>query len=190
MEKINFVNGESPYISATNLNTLQDNVVNAINNSLPIGTIVDFAGTIAPTGWLICDGSAISRTTYADLLATIGTIYGEGDGSTTFNLPNCEGLVTVGIKNSDTDFSSIGKKGGEKEVTLTKEQIPSHNHEIPELKDDSGSNHTYPKNTSRAARTTTGTFKAWWGNTGSTGGGQPHNNLQPYITCYMWKRTA
>ena len=180
MEKINFVNGQSPYISATNLKNLQDNVENAINNSLPIGTIVDFAGTIAPTGWLICDGSAISRTTYADLLATIGTIYGEGDGSTTFNLPNCEGLVTVGIKNSDTDFSSIGKKGGEKEVTLTNEQIPSHSHEIPELKDDNGG-HTYPKNTSRAARTTTGTFKAWWGYTGETGGGQPHNNLQPYI---------
>lgn len=88
MEKINFVNGQSPYISATNLNNLQDNVGNAINNSLPIGTIVDFAGTIAPTGWL--NGSAISRTTYADLLAT--------NGSTTFNLPNCEGLVTVGIR--------------------------------------------------------------------------------------------
>ena len=181
MEKINFVNGQSPYISATNLNNLQDNVGNAINNSLPIGTIVDFAGTIAPTGWLICDGSAISRTTYADLLATIGTIYGEGDGSTTFNLPNCEGLVTVGIKYSDTDFSSIGKKGGEKEVTLTKEQIPSHNHEIPELQDNDGG-HTYTRNITRATRNTaTETFKAWWGNTGDTGGGQPHNNLQPYI---------
>ena len=100
------------------------------------------------------------------------------------------GRVPVGIDTSQTEFDTSEKTGGTKTHTLTKEQIPSHNHEIPELKDDSGSNHTYPKNTSRAARTTTGTFKAWWGNTGSTGGGQPHNNLQPYITCYMWKRTA
>ena len=100
------------------------------------------------------------------------------------------GRVPVGIDTSQTEFDTSEKTGGTKTHTLTKEQIPSHNHEIPELKDDSGSNHTYPKNTSRAARTTTGTFKAWWGNTGSTGGGHPHNNLQPYITCYMWKRTA
>ena len=100
------------------------------------------------------------------------------------------GRVPVGIDTSQTEFDTSEKTGGTKTHTLTKEQIPSHNHEIPELKDDSGSNHTYPRNTSRAARTTTGTFKAWWGNTGSTGGGQPHNNLQPYITCYMWKRTA
>lgn len=100
------------------------------------------------------------------------------------------GRVPVGIDTDQTEFNTSEKTGGTKTHTLTKEQIPSHNHEIPELKDDSGSNHTYPKNTSRAARTTTGTFKAWWGITGSRGGGQPHNNLQPYITCYMWKRTA
>ena len=100
------------------------------------------------------------------------------------------GRVPVGIDTSQTEFDTSEKTGGTKTHTLTKEQIPSHNHEIPELKDDSGSNHTYPKNTSRAARTTTGTFKAWWGNTGDTGGGQPHNNLQPYITCYMFKRVG
>lgn len=51
------------------------------------GFVCPFAGTTAPDGWLICDGSAISRTTYADLFAVIGTTYGEGDGNTTFNLP-------------------------------------------------------------------------------------------------------
>lgn len=60
----------------------------ARNLAAPVGTIVAFGGTTAPTGWLICDGSAISRTTYADLFAVIGTAYGTGDGSTTFNLPN------------------------------------------------------------------------------------------------------
>jgi microcystin-dependent protein len=55
---------------------------------LPVGTINPFAGNTVPDGWLKCDGSAISRTTYADLFAVIGTTYGTGDGSTTFTLPN------------------------------------------------------------------------------------------------------
>ena len=58
------------------------------SDTLPIGTQVAYGGITPPSGWLICDGSAISRTTYADLFAVIGTSYGAGDGSTTFNLPN------------------------------------------------------------------------------------------------------
>lgn len=56
--------------------------------SAPTGAVMAFAGSSAPEGWLVCDGSAVSRTTYADLFAVIGTTYGSGDGSTTFNLPN------------------------------------------------------------------------------------------------------
>lgn len=56
--------------------------------SVPTGTVVPFAGATAPDGFLICDGSAISRTRYADLFAVIGTTYGAGDGNSTFNLPN------------------------------------------------------------------------------------------------------
>lgn len=59
----------------------------------PAGTILPFGGTAAPTGFLLCDGSAVSRTTYATLFAVIGTTYGSGDGSTTFNLPQLENLV-------------------------------------------------------------------------------------------------
>ena len=53
----------------------------------PTGAVITFAGSTAPDGWLLCDGSAVSRTNYAGLFAVISTIYGEGDGSTTFNLP-------------------------------------------------------------------------------------------------------
>jgi hypothetical protein len=53
----------------------------------PTGTVIWFAGSTAPEGYLLCNGSAVSRTTYADLFAVIGTTYGAGDGSTTFNLP-------------------------------------------------------------------------------------------------------
>lgn len=59
------------------------------------GMVMAFAGTTAPTGWLKCDGSAISRTTYADLFAAIGTKYGAGDGSTTFNLPT-QSVIPLG----------------------------------------------------------------------------------------------
>jgi microcystin-dependent protein len=54
----------------------------------PKGTVIAFAGNSAPAGYLICNGAAVSRTTYAGLFAVIGTTYGAGDGSTTFNLPD------------------------------------------------------------------------------------------------------
>lgn len=60
------------------------------------GFVCPFAGTTAPDGWLICDGSAVSRTTYADLFAVIGTTYGAGDGNSTFNLPNFTNRVIQG----------------------------------------------------------------------------------------------
>ena len=72
---------------------------------LPVGIVQAFAGSTIPTGWLLCDGSAVSRTTYAKLYAVIGTTYGAGDGSATFNLPNLtdkfvEGSATAGTVKS------------------------------------------------------------------------------------------
>lgn len=61
-------------------------------SGVPVGTIIPFAGNSIPQGYLLCDGSAISRTTYASLFAVIGTIYGAGDGNSTFNLPDCRHL--------------------------------------------------------------------------------------------------
>lgn len=66
----------------------------------------------APTGWLICDGSAVSRTTYADLFAVIGTTYGAGDSSTTFNLPDFQGRVPAG-KSSVGTFSTLADSFGD-----------------------------------------------------------------------------
>jgi len=64
---------------------------------MPTGTVLHFAGSSAPTGWLLCDGSAVSRTTYATLFALISTTYGSGDGSTTFNVPNTSGIFISGV---------------------------------------------------------------------------------------------
>jgi microcystin-dependent protein len=63
------------------------------------GTVLDFAGAVAPAGWLLCDGSSVSRTTYANLFAVIGITHGSGDGSTTFSLPDGRGRVAAGKDN-------------------------------------------------------------------------------------------
>ena len=66
-------------------------------DSVPVGSVIAFAGSTAPTGFLICDGTAVSRTTYADLFTAVGVIYGSGDGSTTFNLPDLRGEFIRGL---------------------------------------------------------------------------------------------
>lgn len=70
--------------------------ISGAHGSVPIGAISDYAGSSAPTGWLFCYGQAVSRTTYASLFTAISTAYGTGDGSTTFNLPDCRGRVAAG----------------------------------------------------------------------------------------------
>jgi microcystin-dependent protein len=97
-------------------------------NYLPAGVVMQFAGAAAPQGWLLCDGSAVSRTTYQTLFAAVGTMYGEGDGAATFNLPNMCGRTTVGCDTSQTEFNALGKTGGEKAHALSLLEIPSHTH--------------------------------------------------------------
>lgn len=96
------------------------------------GVITAFGGSSAPTGWLLCDGSEVSRTTYADLFAVVSTTYGAGDGSTTFALPNLKGKVPVGKDASQTEFDTLGETGGAKTVTLDTTMIPSHQHNVSE----------------------------------------------------------
>ena len=96
--------------------------------SYMVGMVFPYAGETSPKGFLICDGREISRKEYADLFNIIGTNYGGGDGSTTFNIPNIKGKVPVGLDDNDVDFKTLGKTGGEKAHTLTLDEIPAHNH--------------------------------------------------------------
>lgn len=114
----------------------------AVALSMPTGTILAFGGADAPSGFRLCDGQTISRTTYAALFAVVGTAFGAGDGSTTFRLPDLRGRVLAGKDNlggtpanrltSASGFASnnIGETAGGETHTLTAAQMPVHDHAI------------------------------------------------------------
>ena len=149
----------------------------------PPGAILQFAGLTAPEGYLLCQGQAVSRAGYARLYAVIGVIYGAGDGSTTFNIPDYRGRVPVGFSPGEIEFATLGQRGGAKRHTLTVDEIPSHDHEPRSGWGPGGGlgdgwsrvDGNNPRNS--------------WGRTVSAGGGQSHNNLQPYIAANFIIRT-
>ena len=130
--KTQWQNGVTP-INEGNLNKIEDGIATALSRGgggLDIGAIIPFSGDISsiPDGFMLCDGSAISRTTYATLFSIIGTTYGNGDGSTTFNLPDLRGRTIVGVDTNDSSFDTLGETGGEKTHTLIKNEMPKHKH--------------------------------------------------------------
>ena len=170
-----------------------------------IGEIRMYSGSSAPTGWLICDGSAVSRTTYSDLFNIIGTTYGSGDGSTTFNLPNMKGRFPLGVGSVDAGDSSaesywggtaagavnapLGQRAGEAWDTLSISKIPSHTHAIHTYAaSQSGWQGRYPitydangLDPASYAWISSGTLVADVPNITYTGEGQAHNNMPPFI---------
>lgn len=121
-------------INTTGVPKVQDLTVTngmlAADARIPAGVMTDFLGASAPTGWLLCHGQAVSRTTYADLFTAIGTAYGSGDGSTTFNLPDLRGRTAFGLDNmggSDAGrldvANTIGTTGGAQKVSLTNDEV-------------------------------------------------------------------
>lgn len=157
----------------------------ATGDTLPVGSIMPYPKATAPENWLICDGSAISRTDYSELFNAIGTTFGEGDGSTTFNLPNIKGRTIVGLDTDDTDFNTIGKTLGEKTHTLTVAEMPEHNHKQSLDGGNSGNSGKAAYSWSVPANQYlyTGDDLA-----GKTGGSQPHNNIQPsFVATYIIK---
>jgi microcystin-dependent protein len=115
--------------------------------TLPVGMIVPYGGSSAPSQWLLCYGQAVSRTTYAALFAAIGTTYGTGNGSTTFNLPDLRGRVAAGVDNmggtaasrltnsgtgnSGINGSTLGAAGGSDRHTQTTAEMAPHTHTVP-----------------------------------------------------------
>lgn len=143
-----------------------------MQSALLLGEVRQFAGSTAPSKWLICDGSAVSRTDYADLFAVIGTTYGTGDGSTTFNLPNFGGRTAIG---ANTTYA-LGASGGEATHTLTYNEMPAHQHGSGAAAYISGAPYGFANLPSTGNHIT---FASWV--TDSAGAGWAHNNMQPYL---------
>lgn len=162
-----------------------------ISQAAPVGSIHAYGGSTAPTGWLICDGSAVSRTTYAALFAIVGTTYGAGNGSTTFNLPDLRGKIPVGRDSGQTEFDVLGETGGAKTQALTQANLPNI---TGALGLHGGENGSFFVSTSGvfSAPEFTAQYKAPPASTGGStsaryqlnfslgGSGTAHNNLQPY----------
>jgi len=167
--------------TSTELNYV-DGVTSAIqtqiNNisSVPTGSVSMWVTGTAPTGWLLCQGQAVSRTTYATLFGVISTTYGVGDNSTTFNLPDLRGRVPMGAgtgrnvaDSANLTARTLGTKVSDAEThTLITAEMPVHNHTSLILGSGSGST-GIPVTASANTNTTTG----------DAGSGQAHNNTQP-----------
>ena len=94
----------------------------------PVGTIMPYVGTTAPTGWLPCNGGEYSSTTYPKLSALCGEKFGTAATAGNFKVPDLRGRVIAGLDSSQTEFATVGKADGAKTVTLTVSNMPSHNH--------------------------------------------------------------
>jgi len=162
---------------------------------IPTATIVPWSSSSVPTGFLECNGAAVSRSTYSALFAIVGTTYGAGDGASTFNLPDLQdnvamgksgtkALASTGGANTVTSTGNIG--GTTANATLSTGQLASHSH----TSGTAGPNHRAPQYPNFPTFTTGGS-----GNTGSTGSGTGHQHnmsanftgdatsvVQPYLT--------
>jgi microcystin-dependent protein len=157
---------------------------------VPSGTVLPFAGTTAPIGFLLCSGQAVSRSTYSDLFAAIGTTYGAGDGSTTFNVPDLRGRVPAGKDDmgggaagrltsggSGLAGTTLGAAGGAETQTLTTAQMPSHNHGQA-----AGAGFvTYGGGSGIATLANGADIPLYTAGITNTGGGGAHNNTQPTL---------
>lgn len=158
---------------------LQSGPLFTTDDRIPSGVLIAYGAATAPSGWLLCDGAAVSRTTYADLFAIIGTAFGTGDGSTTFNVPDCRGRYFLGKDDmggtsanrvTATQADNLGQGSGLETHVLTTAEMPAHSHTVG-TPIQSGGLAADAMDYNNAGESSS-----------STGGGGAHNNISPYQT--------
>lgn len=142
---------------------------------VPAGATIDYAGSSAPSGWLVCDGSAVNRSTYAELFAAIGTTFGAGNGSTTFNLPDARGRTSIGAgTGSGLTARTLGATVGEENHALSSAENAAHGHQYTRTRNDTA--HAAASGSQYGV-----VFDEDNPNTGNSGSGTAHNNMQPSL---------
>lgn len=143
----------------------------------PPGVVKGYGGAAAPAGYLICDGSAVSRATYPALFAAIGTTYGAGNGTTTFGLPDGRGRTLIGAgQGAGLTNRALGTKGGEEAHVLTNAEMPVHTHESQYDARTPGSIDYNGSGSEIGGMGTQYTYP-----TTPAGGGKAHNNMIPFL---------
>lgn len=164
---------------------------------IPTGSIINFAGSTAPSGWLLCDGAAVSRTLYTALFSVIGTTYGVGNGTTTFNVPNTAGRMVRGVGTASwtglgggtasTTVVTLGGSGGADGTKVSADNLPQHRHGF-NLAAGTGYSATDGGNGNRAAQTQNYTLQAQTYTDANDGGGNPilaTNSNAPTLNAYV-----
>jgi microcystin-dependent protein len=151
-----------------------------ISSFVPPGALLWTAATQGVTGYLICDGSEIDRTQYANLFDAIGTVYGPGNGTSTFRIPDFRDKFPIGAGGA----RAIGATGGEETHKLSVSELPAHDHPV-------GENYstiivTDPSINNGALAGSTGDAEGKTDAIGKTGGDEAHNNMPPFLACYVY----
>jgi len=146
-EVIKTLNNKIVYLHSTFGLFLNKKPLTCDNIELPVGTIVQYAGTTPPTGWLICNGSTLLIANYSNLYDVINNIYGSDNSGLTFNLPDFRGRTSIGTNSTNSILSSriIGTYEGKESQILSVNELPTHNHNATS---DSAGLHDHTGNTS------------------------------------------
>jgi microcystin-dependent protein len=170
-----------PFISKPPSNPIQVEKETLPISPIPIGGIIPFAGVTTPEGWLMCDGQIVSSSEYKELYKVIGRTYTPVNhhpplSQSLFCVPDMTGRIPVGIDNGSRRITSnniLGASGGEETHQLTISEMPNHKHTMEGCSTaaNPGCNTSFDTNPSLSVIR----------DTSSTGGNQPHNNMQPYL---------